>query len=53
MATVQTDTLSAAMVPMVGPAAVEYVPPLYAGDRLTRAEFERRVLAMPEVRRLN
>jgi Uma2 family endonuclease len=29
----------------------EGVPPLCAGDRLTRAEFERRYMAMPEVKK--
>jgi hypothetical protein len=29
----------------------EAVPPLQAGDRLTRAEFERRYRAMPDVRK--
>jgi Uma2 family endonuclease len=29
----------------------ERVPPLIAGDRLTRAEFERRYMAMPEVKK--
>lgn len=51
MATVQTETLGPAIVPIVGPAAVANVPPLYAGDRLTRAEFERRYSAMPEVKK--
>ncbi len=27
------------------------IPPLVAGDRLTRAEFERRYLAMPEIKK--
>jgi Uma2 family endonuclease len=31
--------------------AAEAVPPLQAGDRLTRAEFERRYRAMPHVRK--
>jgi len=41
MATVQSDTV-------ISPV-VTSVPALSAGDRLTRAEFERRYLAMPEV----
>ena len=32
-----------------GPATAEQVPELHAGDRLTRAEFERRYAAMPQV----
>ena len=32
-------------------AAVIPLPPLESGDRLTRAEFERRYEAMPEVKR--
>jgi len=41
VATVDDKTIDA--------AAVERVPELRAGDRLTRAEFERRYAAMPEV----
>ena len=43
MATVQSDDMTA--------IAPQSVPTLYAGDRLTRAEFERRYLAMPEVKK--
>jgi Uma2 family endonuclease len=43
MATVQAD--------VAGPAVAQNVPALCAGDRLTRAEFERRYSAMPEVKK--
>jgi Uma2 family endonuclease len=33
------------------PAALQEVPPLEPGDRLTRAEFERRYAAMPRLRK--
>jgi Uma2 family endonuclease len=46
MATVDTD--SAAMGP---PAVVCDIPELCAGDHLTRAEFERRYSAMPNVKK--
>jgi hypothetical protein len=35
----------------VGAAAKERIPPLENGDRLTRAEFERRYTAMPHVKK--
>lgn len=38
-------------VPASGTPIVVKVPPLRAGDRLTRAEFERRYEAMPEVKK--
>jgi hypothetical protein len=34
-----------------GPATAERLPELHAGDRLTRAEFERRYAAMPQVKK--
>jgi len=43
MATVQAD--------IAAPAAAANVPALFAGDRLSRAEFERRYSAMPEVKK--
>ena len=43
MATVEMDT--------IGPVFGGAVPALSAGDRLTRAEFETRYLAMPEVKK--
>ena len=43
MATVHSDAMS--------PAAAERVPELCTGDRLTRREFERRYIAMPEVKK--
>jgi Uma2 family endonuclease len=43
MATVQSDTFET--------ADLKVVPVLFAGDRLTRAEFERRYSAMPEVKK--
>ena len=46
MATVEINTLSPAVsMPVAG------VPQLCAGDRLTRAEFERRYAAMPDVKK--
>ncbi len=33
------------------PAGEVLIPPLKAGDRLTRAEFERRYRAMPEIKK--
>lgn len=47
MSTVQRTT-QAVPVPVVAQAAV---PRLHNGDRLTRVEFERRYLAMPEVKK--
>jgi Uma2 family endonuclease len=35
----------------VGPVTIPAVPPLRPGDRLTRAEFERRYAAMPDVKK--
>jgi Uma2 family endonuclease len=43
MATVQSDAYEL--------AEVQVVPALYAGDRLTRAEFERRYSSMPDVKK--
>jgi Uma2 family endonuclease len=41
--------MSTATMPRQEPRAASRVPPLQAGDRLTRAEFERRYRAMPHV----
>src|SRR5713226_5758908 len=35
----------------VPPAVTETIPPLKTGDRLTRAEFERRYDAMPDLKK--
>ena len=45
MATVESSAVKAVSVP------VPKVPALCAGDRLTRAEFERRYSAMPDVKK--
>jgi len=47
MSTAQRTT-QAIPVPVVAPVSI---PRLQNGDRLTRVEFERRYLAMPEVKK--
>lgn len=49
MATVETGTVS--LPDPVFPAAEEPIPTLFAGDHLSRAEFERRYSAMPHVKK--
>jgi hypothetical protein len=41
------------VTPAAPPEAPRPVPPLHNGDRLSRAEFERRYAAMPEVKKRN
>src|ERR1039458_6551566 len=46
MATVESSVVKPVSSPTVG-----RIPELHAGDRLTRAEFERRYSAMPNVKK--
>jgi len=43
--------MSTATVATTGPSAISQIPPLEAGDRLTRDEFERRYELMPHLKK--